>query len=94
MWNFRPFATPDALYPIFANLPAIPLQHRRDPAIAVTSILAGELHDGLGECILIFTLCQLVALRAAWLVDQPARPSLAHALLLSMIYCTAPSFRA
>jgi len=67
-------------------------EQRRDPAIAVASILAGELHDGLGECILIFTLCQLVALRAAWLVDQPARPPFTHALFLLMIHRTAPSF--
>jgi hypothetical protein len=33
-------------------------------------------------------------LRAAWLVHQPARPSLTQALFLSMIRRTAPSFRA
>ena len=69
-------------------------QQRRDPAIAVTSILAGELHDGLGECILIFALCQLIALRAAWLVHQSARSPLTHAFLPGMIYCTTPSIRA
>jgi hypothetical protein len=75
----------DALYPVLANLPAILLQQRRDSTIAVTSILAGELHDGPGECIFIFALCQLIALRAAWLVHQQARPPFAHGLLLSII---------
>jgi hypothetical protein len=36
----------------------------------------------------------LIALRAAWLVHQPARPPLTQALLLSMIHRTAPSFGA
>src|ERR1700678_4389222 len=88
--NLQPFATPDALHPILANLPAIPLQQRRDPAVTIASILAGQLHDGLRECILVFALGQWVALRAAWLVHQPARPPFTHALFPSMIYCTAP----
>ena len=92
--NLQPFATPDALDPVLANLPAISLQQRRDPAVAIASILAGQLHDGLGECIFVFALCQLIALRAAWLVHQPARPPFTHALFLSMIHRTAPSFRA
>ena len=39
--NLQPFATPDALYPALADLPAVLLQHRRDPAVAVASILGG-----------------------------------------------------
>src|ERR1039457_4342134 len=83
--NLQPFATPDALHSVLANLPAIPLQQRCDSAVAVTSVLAGELHDGPSECILVFALCQLIALRAAWLVHQTARPPLTHALFLRMI---------
>jgi hypothetical protein len=52
----QPFATPDALYPVLANLPAIPLQQRRDAAIAIASILTGQLYDGPGEGILVFAL--------------------------------------
>src|SRR5271167_1219134 len=83
--NLQPFATPDALYPVLANLPAVPLQQRRDPAIPIASVLAGQLHDGPGECILVFALCQQIALRAAWLVHQPARPPLTQTMLLSMV---------
>jgi transposase len=36
------------------------LQQRRDSAVTVTSILAGQLHDGPGECIFVFALCWLV----------------------------------
>src|SRR5580692_6323468 len=74
--NLQPFATPDALYSVLACLPAFSLQQRRDPSIAVTSILAGQLHDGPAECIFFFALRQVIALRAAWLVYQPARPTL------------------
>jgi hypothetical protein len=47
-----------------------------------------------GESIFVFTLCRLVALRAAWLIHQLARPPLTHALLAGMVYRTAPSLRA
>ena len=92
--NLQPFTTPDALHPVLADLPAVPLQQRRDPAVAVASVLAGQFHDGPGESILVFALCELVALRAAWLVHQPARPPFTHALFLGMVRRTAPSLRA
>ncbi len=94
LWNLQPFATPDPLYPIFANLPSIALQQRRNPTVAVAPILAGQLHDGPGESIFVFALCQLIALRAAWLLHQPARSALTQALFLSMIHRTTPSFTA
>src|ERR1039457_7408905 len=39
--NLQPFATPDALHPVLANLPAVSLQQRRNAAITIASILAG-----------------------------------------------------
>jgi len=44
--------------------------------------------------IFVFALCQQVTLRAAWLVHQPARPALTHAMSLRMARRTAPSLRA
>ena len=45
--------------------------------------------------IFVFTLCRLVALRAAWLIHQLARSPLTDAmLLLRMAHRTTPSFRA
>jgi hypothetical protein len=41
LWNLQPFAAPDALDPVLANMLADALQQRRDPAIAIASILAG-----------------------------------------------------
>jgi hypothetical protein len=92
--NLQPLATSEALYPMLVNLPAVPLQERRNARVAVAAILAGQLHDGPGEYILVFALCQQIALRAAWLVHQPARSPLTHTLSLSMIQRTAPSPRA
>src|ERR1700722_658824 len=66
LWNFQPFATPDAFDPVLAHPPAGTHQQRRDPAIPVTSILAGKSNDGLSQTILVFALCRPVALRAPW----------------------------
>ena len=91
----QPLATPDPLYAILAHPPAGSLQQRRDPAIAITAVLAGKLDDGLRECVFIFASDRTVALRAARLVGQPARPSLRYPmLLLCMVYGIAPSLRA
>jgi hypothetical protein len=46
------------------------------------------------ERIFVLALCRQIALCAAWLVHQPARLSLAQALLLSMIHRHTPTLRA
>src|SRR5271169_6038951 len=84
----------DALYPVLADSPACRLQLHRDPAVAVAAILAGQRDDGPGQCIFVVTLCRLVALRAAWLLHQLARMSLAHSTLTGMAHRTTPSLRA
>jgi hypothetical protein len=94
LWNLQPFATPDSLDSILANSPVRPLQQRRDAPVSVASVLAGQLDNGLRESIFVFTLCRLVALRAAWLIYQLARPPLTHPTLVCMGNRTAPSFRA
>jgi hypothetical protein len=92
--NLQPLATPDSLDSILANSPVRPLQQRRDAPVTVASILAGQFDDGLRESILIFALCRLIALRAAWLIYQVARPPLTHPMLVCMGNRTAPSLRA
>jgi hypothetical protein len=42
LWNLQPFTTPDPFHPFLANSPAGMLQQRRDPAVAITTILAGQ----------------------------------------------------
>ena len=63
--NLQPFATPGKLHSVLTNLPAIPLQQCRDTAVVAAPILVGQLLDGLGECIFVLALRQLVALHAA-----------------------------
>jgi hypothetical protein len=95
LWNLQPLATPDPLYPVLAYLPAIALQQRRDPAVAIAAILTGKLDDGSGESIFVFALYWQIALRAPWLVDQSARSTLTNPMLsLSMIHRAAPSLGA
>jgi hypothetical protein len=72
-----------------------PLEQRRDPAIAITAVLAGKLDDRLRERIFVFPPDRTIALRAARLVRQPACPALRHPmLLLCMVCCDTPSLRA
>jgi hypothetical protein len=76
-------------------MPAIPLKQRRDPAIPITSILAGKSNDGLCQTIFILSLCRPIALRAAWLLRQAARSTLGKPmLLLRMRHRTTASLRA
>src|SRR3984957_1513227 len=51
--NLQPFATPDTLDPVLANLPAISLQQRRDATVAIASVLSGKIGDGPGERVFI-----------------------------------------
>jgi hypothetical protein len=70
-------------------------EQRRDPAIPITTVLAGKLDDRLRECIFVFTPDRTITLRAAWLVRQPASPALRHPmLLLCMGRCDPSSLRA
>jgi len=93
--NLQPFAAPDAFDPILAHSPARFPQRRRDAAVAVAAILAGQSDDGPGQGIFVVTLCRLVALRAPWLIHQLARSPLTEAMLLPrMAHRTTPPFRA
>jgi len=95
LWNLQPLATPDTLHAILAHPPASSLQQRRDPAISIPAVLTGKLNDRLRECIFVFAPYRTIALRAARLVGQPARPALRYPmLLLGMVCCDTPSLRA
>jgi hypothetical protein len=57
--------------------------------------LTGKLDDPMRECIFVFTPYRTIALRAARLVGQPARPALRDPmLLLGMVCCDTPSLGA
>jgi hypothetical protein len=81
----QPFATPDPLYAILGDMPAVASQQRRDPAIAIAPILAGQPDDRLRQLVLVFAERRNIALRAARLVHQPARLPFAQSLSLIML---------
>ena len=87
----QPLATPDTLHAILAHSPASSLQERRDPAISVTTVLAGKLDDRLRECISVFAVPHdSAACRAAgWSASMPCAPSshaaAVHGLLRSAV---------
>ncbi len=91
LWNLQPFATPDTLNSILAYWPAGALQQRRDPAIAIATILAGQLNNGPGQLIFIFTMYRNQPLRASGLIDQSARTSLTDSMRLLRIMHRASS---
>ena len=90
-----PLATSDTLHSVLAYPPAGSLEQRRDAAIPITAVMAGKLDDRLCECIFVFTPYRTIALRAARLVGQPARPALRDAVGLLRMSCSdATSLRA
>jgi hypothetical protein len=91
----QPFATPDALHSIFPHLPACGPQQRRDPSVAVTSVLTGQRDDVSGQRIFIHSLDRQVALRSTPLIHQSASMPFGEFMLLSRtLYRTATPLRA
>jgi len=61
---------------------------------SVATILIGQRDDSPGQRVFIVPLCRLVALRAAWLMNQLARMALTYAALLRMLHSCTPPLRA
>jgi len=62
LWNLQSLTTPDPLHPVFADLPACPLEQRRDPAVSITAILTGQRDNGLSKRVFVVSLRRPVAL--------------------------------
>jgi len=58
------------------------------------AILAGQCDDGPGQRVLVVPLRRLIALRAAWLVNQLARMTLARPAFHGMRHSGTPPLRA
>ncbi len=74
--HFQPLPSPDAFDPLVVHMPALSAKQRRDPAVAVATVRAGQSHDGLGQPRLMVAIDTPIALRRAWLVNDPAHPTL------------------
>jgi hypothetical protein len=78
----RPFSAPDSFHAILADLSSCPLQQCRDAAISIATILASQFHDRPGQRVFIVTPDRLIALHAAWLMNQSARMRLTRSAML------------
>jgi hypothetical protein len=88
-------ATPDALYPIFAHLPTITLQQRRNSPVSVATVLTGQGNDRFRQRIFVDPLDRGIALCPSPLPQQPAGMALTHFVLFArMLHRTTPPLRA
>jgi len=92
--HLQPFAAPDPLHAILACWPTRFLQLDGDASISIPAILAGQRDDGPGQRVLVVPLGGLIALRAAWLVYQPARMTLTRPLLPGVFHSDTAPLRA
>jgi hypothetical protein len=79
--DLQPFAAPYLFHSVFAHVPSGFLQLDGDASISIPAILTGQFDDGPGQRVFLVSLCRLIALRAAWLVNQLARMTLTCPLL-------------
>ena len=78
---FQPLTSPYPGYPLSIHSPALMSQHRRDPAIAITTVLDRKGRDISGQYRLIIGSGRLLALRGTMLAENPASKPLRDAML-------------
>lgn len=81
LWNLEPLSSPDPLHSLVVHRPAGPMQHRRDPAIAIAAILGSEGNDVGSQCRFILAGLWELALSGSMLSQNPACASLRDAEL-------------
>ena len=77
---FKPLTSPDPGYPLSVHPPARVSQHRRNPAIAIATVLDSQSRDISGQCRLIIGSDWLLALRGAMLAKNSASKPLRDAM--------------
>ena len=82
---------PDMFYPVTTHPQATAIDHDRDPAIAIATILAGEADDALGQQILIGPEDGPIALCAPGLAEDAASTALRDAVTLNGLCHRLPS---
>ena len=76
---------------LWFTYPALAAEQRRDPAIAVATVRAGQPHNGRGQRRLIVSLDTPIALRRAWLPNDPAHPTLGQGMPCGDVLNIAPA---
>src|SRR3954466_7585976 len=74
--DFQPLTSPDPFNALLVHRPPGSTQHRRNPAISVTAVLAGKLDDIGSQCCLVIGRPRNLPLRRSMLPQGPAHPSL------------------
>ena len=77
---FKPLTPPDPGYPLSVHPPARVSQHRRNPAIAIATVLDSQRRDISGQRRLIIGSGWLLALRGAMLAKNSASKPLRDAM--------------
>ena len=87
--DLQPLPPPDPLDPLGVDPPALGPERRRDPAIAISTVLCGEPDDGLCEALLILSGHRAFALGRAVLAHHTAGSALRNLkLVLQMLHAT------
>ena len=81
--DLQPLAPPDPLDPLVVHQPARIPQQRRDLAVAVAAILAGELDDVGGQPLFVVAAPRGLALRRAMLAERRAGATLGDMQFMS-----------
>ena len=79
MRYFETFAAPDAFDTLVVDVPALTTQQRGALALNVTSVLAGQIDNGFGQCIFVVALSQYATLYGSGLPQHTTGPALRHA---------------
>jgi len=79
--HFKPLTSPDPGYPLSVHPPACVSQHRRNPAIAIATVLDSQRPDISGQSRLIIGSGWLLTLRGAMLAENSASKALRDAML-------------
>ncbi len=77
---FKSLTLPDSRYSLGVHPPALVPQHRRDPAIAIATVLDSKSRDISGQCRLIIGSGWLLTLRGAGLAENSASKPLRDAM--------------
>ena len=77
---FKPLTSPDPGYPLSVHPPACVSQHRRNPAIAIATVLDSQSRDISGQGRLIIGSGWLLTLRRAMLAKNSASKPLRDAM--------------
>jgi len=93
--HLEPFLAPDALYTLVIHPPALTPQKGRDPTVAITTILAGQLDNLAPKCLFIVFDLELETLGGPRLADNLADSSLGcPQSLLQALHATPAALRA